>query len=115
MFKSMPDQPQPKKKTLRDPRISKGGNLRGGGNLEILRQGGLIYSPILSKWPNFADFFFFEFKMSKTMPKDPQSPETNTNGSQGDLIWQAQDIIWSLNQPKWPKLGKKQMLAFFEF
>ena len=44
--------------------------------------------------------------MSKTMPKDPQSLETNIDGSQGGLIWQAQDLIWSLNQPKWPKFGK---------
>ena len=53
--------------------------------------------------------------MSKTMPKDPQSPETNIDGSQGGLIWQAQDLIWSLNQPKWTKLGNKKLLTFLEF
>ncbi|CAL4070020.1 unnamed protein product, partial [Meganyctiphanes norvegica] len=44
--------------------------------------------------------------ISKTMPKDPQSPETNIDGSQRGLIWQAQDLIWSLNQPKWTKLDR---------
>ena len=50
--------------------------------------------------------------MSKTMPKHPQSPETNIDGSQGGLIWQAKDLIWSLNQSKWTKLGKKNVGYF---
>ncbi|CAL4067131.1 unnamed protein product, partial [Meganyctiphanes norvegica] len=59
MSKNMPEQTQPN--YIRGPRVSKGGNLA-----------------------HFAHFRAREFKMSKTMPKDPQSPETNIDGNLRD-------------------------------
>ena len=52
-------------------------------------QEGISCSQIQSKLPNFAEHFFSS-RCRKTMPKDPQSPETNINGYQGGLVWQAE-------------------------
>ena len=71
MSKTIPDQSQPKKTILGVPGSPKG----------VIQRISCIFTPgrsylILSK-----------FKMSKTMPKDPQFPETNIDGSQGGLIF----------------------------
>ena len=69
----------------------------------------------MAKFPSTFFLLFLEFKMSKTMPKDPQSPETNIDGSQGDLIFAGPGSNLVSESAEMDKIRSIFFLVFFEF